>query len=125
LNNYTPELSGNFTVQVTDDNGCADNSDNVEFTYGVGIAEGTSPYSLNIHPNPNNGQFTVEADLGTNADVTLIVKDMLGRQLMQPERIEGASSFRRSFDISHLSNGVYYVQIVGSEGFTVKPLVKN
>jgi hypothetical protein len=120
----SPDLSGNYTVQVTDANGCTGISSNFEFTF-VGISENNGPYSLNIYPNPSNGQFTVEADLGGSTDVTLIVKDVLGRQLMQPERIEGASSFRRSFDISHLTNGVYYVQIVGGEGFTVKSIVKN
>jgi hypothetical protein len=120
----SPDLSGNYTVQVTDANGCSGISSNIEFTF-VGIGENNSPYSLNIYPNPSNGQFSIEAELGGNTDVILIVKDVLGRQLMQPERIEGASSFRRSFDISHLTNGVYYVQIVGGEGFTVKSIVKN
>jgi hypothetical protein len=80
---------------------------------------------VRVYPSPNNGQFTIEAELGANTDVTLIVKDMMGRELMSPERISGASTFRRSFDISHLSNGVYYVQVIGIEGFTVRPVVKQ
>jgi hypothetical protein len=124
LNNYTPELSANYYVQVTDVNGCTANSANIEFT-ATGTGDENDLFSLNIYPNPNNGQFSIEADLGTSTDVTLVVKDVLGRELMQPERIETTTTFRRSFDISHLSNGVYYVHIIGSEGFTVKSVVKN
>ena len=120
---YTPTLSGNIEVLVSDENGCEATSSNIEFT--VGIDDVQEAYGLNIYPNPNSGQFTIEADLGVHTEVTLIVKDMMGRELMSPERIEGASSFRRSFDISHLSKGVYYVQVIGKEGFTVRPVVKN
>jgi hypothetical protein len=121
---FTPSTSGNYYVQVTDVNGCTANSSNIEFT-ATGTGDENDLFSLNIYPNPNNGQFTIEADLGTSTDVTLVVKDVLGRELMQPERIETTTTFRRSFDISHLSNGVYYVHIIGSEGFTVKSVVKN
>ncbi|MCF8461610.1 MAG: T9SS type A sorting domain-containing protein [Flavobacteriales bacterium] len=69
--------------------------------------------------------ITVEADLGGPIDVTLVVKDVVGRSLMQPERIVGASSFRRTFDISHLANGIYFVQVIGNEGIAVKQVVKQ
>jgi trimeric autotransporter adhesin len=120
---FTPELSGNHYVQVCDENGCFGNSSNVEFT--VGIADVRDLYDLNIYPNPNGGQFTVETDLGSHVDVMLTLRDVLGRELMIPERIEGASSFRRTFDLGHLSNGVYYVQLLGNDGMTVRQVVKR
>jgi len=120
---FSPEFSGNHHVQVCDINGCYANSTNIEFT--VGIADVNNLYDLNIYPNPNDGQFTIEAELGGHTDVTLMVRDMLGRELMNPERIEGASSFRRTFDISHLSNGIYYVQVLGDNGMTVRSVVKR
>ena len=123
--NYTPELSGNMTVQVTDIHGCDGTSANIEFTFGVGVADNNSPYTIKVYPNPNNGLFTLEADLGVNTDVTFILKDVMGRELMVPEQIQSASSFRRTIDISHLSNGIYYVQMSGAEGITVKQIIKQ
>ncbi len=120
---FNPEFSGNHYVQVCDENGCYANSANVEFT--VGVADVNGLFDLNIYPNPNGGQFTVEADLGSHTDVTLIIRDVVGRALMQPERIEGVSSFRRTFDLSHLANGIYHVQVVGNGGMTVRPVVKQ
>lgn len=120
---FTPELSGNHYVQVCDEHGCYANSTNIEFT--VGIADVRDLYDLNIYPNPNGGEFVVEADLGSHTDVTLSVRDVLGRELIKPERVAGTSSFRRTFDISHLSNGVYYVQVLGNDGMTVRQVVKQ
>jgi hypothetical protein len=109
---------------VTDENGCTGNSLTIEYT-SVGIADAQEPYELNIYPNPSGGQFTIEANLGSQTDVTLAVRDVVGRDLMQAERIQGASTFRRTFDISHLANGIYYVQVTGDSGMTVRQLVKQ
>jgi len=121
---FVPGQSGNIRVQVTDENGCTGTSLTTEYT-SVGVADVGEPYELNVYPNPNNGQFTVEANLGSHTDVTLVVRDVVGRELMQTERIEGVSSFRRTFDISHLANGIYYVQVAGSGGMTVRPVIKQ
>ncbi len=123
-NSFTPSQSGNIRVQVTDENGCTGNSLTIEYT-SVGIADAQEPYELNIYPNPSGGQFTIEANLGSQTDVTLAVRDVVGRDLMQAERIQGASTFRRTFDISHLANGIYYVQVAGDSGMTVRQLVKQ
>jgi trimeric autotransporter adhesin len=123
LSNYTPEFSGNFYVQVCDANGCFANSTNYEFT--VSIDEYQEPYELSVLPNPNDGMFAIEANLWGNRDVTLSITDVTGRELMQAERIQGSSSFRRSFNISHLSNGIYYLRVMGSEGMVVRPVVKR
>jgi len=120
---FTPQFSGNHFVQVCDENGCYANSANIEFT--VGIEDVQNLFEVNVYPNPNGGQFIVEADLGSHTDVTLVVRDVVGRALMQTERIEGVSSFRRTFDISHLANGIYYVQVAGNGGMTVRPVVKQ
>jgi trimeric autotransporter adhesin len=121
---FTPSQSGNIRVQVTDENGCTGNSLTIEYT-SVGIADAQEPYELNVYPNPSGGQFTIEANLGSQTDVTLAVRDVVGRDLMQAERIQGASTFRRTFDISHLANGIYYVQVAGDSGMTVRQLVKQ
>lgn len=123
LPTYTPEFSGNFYVQVCDANGCTANSSNMEFT--VGIGEMTESYALSIHPNPTEGQFVMEADLMGHREVTISLSDMTGRQLMRPEMVSGVSSIRRSFNIGHLSPGVYYLRISGEEGFSVRPVIRR
>jgi trimeric autotransporter adhesin len=122
---YDPTQSGNFVVQVTDENDCSGTSSNTEFTFGVGIGDVRDVYDLKVYPNPNDGLFVLEAELGNHTDVTLTVRDMLGRELIPAERIQGTSSFRRSFDLGHLANGMYFVQVMGRDGVTVKQVIKQ
>jgi hypothetical protein len=123
LDYYTPELSGNFTVQVQNSNGCTNNSEIIDLNVGISIIQ--SSYKLFIFPNPSNGQFLIEADFKVSTDVTIVVRDIFGRELVQPEIIKDITSLHKLFDLSHLSDGVYYIHVDGSEGLAVKPLVKN
>jgi hypothetical protein len=55
----------------------------------------------------------------------LILTDVTGREVMQPEVIDDVSSIRRSFNIGHLGAGIYSVQLVTTEGVATKRLVKR
>jgi hypothetical protein len=100
------------------------NSWNYEFTF-VGITDAGSTYGIKVYPNPNNGIFTIEAELGRHTDVVLEIRDLLGRELMQSERIEGTSSFRRNIDMTHLANGTYLLRLSGRDGVSVLRIVKQ
>jgi hypothetical protein len=121
---FMPGESGNIKVTVTDANGCQGTSWNYEFTF-VGITDANSPYGIKVYPNPNSGVFTIEAELGRHTDVTLDIRDLLGRELMTSERIQGSASFRRDMDMSHLANGTYMVRVIGKEGVAVLRVVKQ
>lgn len=121
---YYPTVSGNYEVEAVDANGCEGTSFNVEFTF-TGIFSHVSNYDVTVYPNPTNGQFTVEVDLGTSMDVQMKLRDMVGREVIMPEWIKGVSSFRRSFDIGHLGSGVYFLEISTSDGTTVRSIVKD
>jgi hypothetical protein len=121
---HLPALSGNYFCQVTDENGCEGTSYNVEFTF-TGILTPDYTYTVDLYPNPTNGRFTLEADLGKQIDLTLTFRDMTGREIMAPESMFNISMLRRAFDISHLERGVYYIQLSTPEGMVVKPLVRD
>lgn len=121
---HMPAASGNYVCVVTDDHGCEGTSYNVEFTF-TGIFDPDYSYDINLYPNPTNGRFTLEADLGKQINVNLSFRDITGREIMAPEQIINVSSLKRTFDISHLERGVYYIQLTTSEGMVVKPLVRD
>ncbi|MDB4655864.1 T9SS type A sorting domain-containing protein, partial [Flavobacteriales bacterium] len=121
---HIPAASGNYFCEVTDENGCVGTSFNIEFTF-TGIFNPEYAYDVDLYPNPTLGRFTLEAELGKQIDVVLTLRDIAGREVMAPEQIINVSSIRRSFDISHLERGVYYVQLSTSEGMVVKPVVRD
>jgi len=64
------------------------------------------------YPNPFNPETTIAFDVKESCDVSLVLYDLLGRQvavLIQEKYHPG--SFEFSFDASHLSAGIYFYRI--------------
>tara|TARA_B100000809_G_scaffold57883_2_gene54092 strand:+ start:391 stop:1446 length:1056 start_codon:yes stop_codon:yes gene_type:complete len=57
-----------------------------------------------IYPNPNNGSFIIEA-AELNADITIL--NSLGEKIIHQKN----SSKKTEFNLSYLSNGIYFIQM--------------
>lgn len=106
---YNPLISGNYTVVVTDDDGCSGQSDVLDFSLppssGVGINELDEILPFVVYPNPSNGQFQIEMDMKESYSVE--VMNAIG-QVVYMEKSENGN---RSF-IKVENNGMYLVQVV-------------
>jgi hypothetical protein len=121
---HIPTESGNFYVEVWDENDCQDGSSNIEYTF-TGIADLGSLYDIKVYPNPTNNFFTLAVDFGKRISGTISLMDMTGRQIMTPENLADVSSIRRTFDMEHLALGVYQLRLVTNEGVAVKTVIRN
>ena len=67
-----------------------------------------------MHPNPNNGTFTVKGSLRTNIDeeVSLIITDMLGKVIYKKNTIAQSGNINEQvvFDGS-FANGMYLLEV--------------
>jgi hypothetical protein len=83
-----------------------------------------SPFSLNIIPNPNNGQFVVEMTEPTPNGLIFRINDLAGRLLI--EKTTETGSKIQTIAAQQLPEGLYFLQIV-SEGkvLAVKKFVKQ
>jgi len=76
--------------------------------------EPTTTQQLNVFPNPNNGQFTL--DFNARKDVGVLeIYDAMGRMVFT-EKVAQWSQYKK-VDISELSAGVYYCRIMWGDGF--------
>lgn len=116
--------SGNYHVVVWDENDCEGSSYNIEFT-STGVADLSNIYDIRVYPNPTNNNFTLEVDFGKRVSGTISLIDLAGRQIMTPETIKDASSIRRTFDVEHLSLGVYQLRLVTADGVAIKRIIRN
>jgi hypothetical protein len=66
---------------------------------------------LKLAPNPSNGMFSVMFDLPARGDAELRVIDVNGRVIYQETMNDFQGSYRKEFDISGQSKGIYYMQI--------------
>jgi hypothetical protein len=95
---------GEYYVAVTDNN-CTGNSPAVTVKKGGNSSlNELSAAGISIYPNPGNGKFTIESATAVNAAVRIC--NILG-EVVYEGRLEGISQV----DLSHLSPGVYQVQV--------------
>ena len=67
-------------------------------------------------PNPFNPSTTIRFDLPTTSDVTLIVYDVLGKEVARlTEGRKLAGSYEVTFNAEHVASGVYFYRFTATE----------
>ena len=115
---YTPTSNGTYSVKVTTN--CGTVTSNSIAVVGVGINEVSANIALRLHPNPNEGIFTLEAPgcVGSYYEIT----DGLGR-VIQKKLIQADNSL---IDISNQVSGVYFLTVqVGQQNETIRFVLKK
>jgi N-acetylneuraminic acid mutarotase len=100
----TPTATTNYSVIGTDANGCNNSS---VFTQSVSICTGIQQVnsqlnSVIVFPNPNNGEFTIQSQIGDVVNIT----NELGQVI---EIIELNQQNNFSYHVNHLQNGIYFL----------------
>jgi len=100
------------TVDVTNTTGCVSTDEIiVHFKDCTGINELLAA-EIELMPNPNTGRFVL--NIPSHKDITNIsIHNNLGELITQVQKSEIQSQM--NLDVSHLSNGVYFVIIRSSE----------
>ena len=93
---------GNYSVEVTDSNGCSSISD--IFYYSVGIAE-ESIRPVEIYPNPSDGLFAVGGVVFESAEIKVF--DFLGKLVYSAQMTQS----QRRLNLKHLEAGAYLLEI--------------
>ncbi|MCF8464392.1 MAG: HYR domain-containing protein [Flavobacteriales bacterium] len=112
---HCPTVSGNYVVVIVDANGCEVESNINELTFNpnapclVGIEE--YGLSLNIYPNPSNGQFSVKYELRHDAKMELAVFDMLGNRIIETIRLNRSNGVQ-IVDLTSQADGVYLLRVL-------------
>jgi len=91
-----------------------------------GIATPIGPVpSMVLYPNPAQTNLSITLENTERGNVSLILTDMSGRLLLDlHDNINGAF-YQKSLDISHLSNGIYYLHVQTNKEDYTSRLIKN
>jgi len=112
--------SGTYILSLTDANGCVTTL-SAFVDQPVGISE-LEFGSFNIHPNPNNGEFTVElVNLG-NDEYNIVVRNIIG-QIVFSETVIGNTIDKIDVNLTDQENGVYLLTISNSNGIRTEKLI--
>ncbi|MCR9288179.1 MAG: S8 family serine peptidase [Bacteroidetes bacterium] len=120
---YAYSEVGQFTVTLFVENDCGDANTTQFFDIMVGTNEFNLNFSADILPNPTSGLFQVDLVSSESEDLTIELLDLRGI-LIQKETVK-VGNFRstKTFDATNLSSGVYFVKIIGAEGYMTKRIV--
>ena len=109
-----------YYVTVTSANNCQ-GSDTITVTITNGITNTEIDRAFEIYPNPTSGTINVIVN-NPLLHFDLRISDVSGRIILIDSHKE-SGLFNKSYFLSGVSSGVYFIQIISPEGISTKPLL--
>ncbi|HMQ46977.1 MAG TPA: T9SS type A sorting domain-containing protein [Saprospiraceae bacterium] len=114
--------SGNYSVVVTDANGCTVEGD-VDVISSVGQIDNLA--SMFLGPNPSQGNLMLKLALNSPEAIQVEVRNLVGQQ-MELIQADKTSVFQYEFNLNNYADGVYLIRIVvGQDEITKRVVVSK
>jgi len=108
---HTYSTAGTYTVVLTGTLGNCSTSDTITINVGfTGLEEVNLGESVNIYPNPNNGEFNLSLNFSIEQDVEVRVFNTIG-ELIDSRTLNNTSSSVVEFNLNNKAEGFYLVNI--------------
>lgn len=110
---YVATTSGNYSVVITDVNGCQNSAN---YSYTTAINDVSALAGIRIYPNPANEVLTVDLSaVSAEGKITVRLFDLSGRSLIDDENAV-TDGGKTSLNLQGVAGGVYMLQVSqGSE----------
>jgi hypothetical protein len=95
-----------------------DGDDNAENKEQENNSSLTPESIIAISPNPNNGSFSIQFEKAIESTIFINIIDMKGLVLLNKKTELKGNSIH--IDVSHLSNGIYYLKLSDNKGYDRK-----
>lgn len=113
--------AGNYTVTLVVTNDCGSDTTTQSVTV-VGLANEFANGSVQVFPNPSNGQFRVTFDLGIAEEVTLTVQNLAGQVIYHHELGQVSGRVIEDVRLQALAAGMYMVRLQSSSAQSTRML---
>jgi PKD repeat protein len=120
---YVATVSGNYSVAVTDMNGCSATSQPVLII--IGIEELEKQPLIYIYPNPVSGELGFMAQLFSNEDLKVCVEDVVGQIIYRNKYLNTGNKITSRIDVSQLAAGVYFISFSVNDKRVVRRFIKE
>ena len=101
-------MSGIYTLQITDSNGCTSNS--LPVNMNTSVSELNSGHEFSVYPNPFTEQLNIQLNSKYNSMIDIRMFDVIGKQCYNAQQLVQAGLNNIVID-SDLIPGIYFVEI--------------
>ncbi len=120
---YLATTAGCYTVVVTNPNGCSKESAQICLTENCTRLAAAEQVTLNLYPNPADRQIVINAQLGSDAPVTISLVTLLGQEVLRLYTHADQGLLQQTLDLpATLAAGNYLVRIVSDQTVLSKQL---
>jgi hypothetical protein len=120
---YSATQNGNYTVTYTYEIGCPNSANSAVQTVTVSTINALEfDGSSGIYPNPSNGLFQLTGNgLGDNEPMRISITNLAGLSIFSSDR----ATKNQVIDITNVSAGIYFVNIIQGKSVTSVKLIKQ
>ncbi len=94
-------------------------------THSLGISDNTTTDYFKVFPNPTSNDFLVTAAGIENENYTFTITNSVGQIVRTEKATIENNKLEKSFLVTGLSEGVYFLIIESAKSRTVKKIIKN
>jgi len=113
-----------FRLRTTNLAGCS-RTDSVWLTFRncLGITEEQPDFSVNLYPNPTEGDVRLELFAPFTETLALTVEDLNHKRVFEEKEIKVSGKFSKSYNFASLPAGMYILSIIRKDGVVSRKLV--
>ena len=115
--------AGDYTVTITDGNGCEFTSTTIVVVSG--LDEVVNLIDVTLFPNPTRGLVEVQFNGLMGESVTAVIVDGLGREVSREDLGNLTGAHLQRMDLSGFESGVYYLRLEVADAVEVLRVVKQ
>lgn len=115
-----------FSVTVTDNKGCvATDQATINFETCTSIEDATSNSQINIYPNPTNGLINIEIN-NVFETTQFEIYNSISQLVISESAVKSIDGkITKSFDLSNLNKGIYFLKVKNSKLTIVKRIISK
>ncbi len=118
----TAVCAGNYTVCVTDANGCTACAP-VSVNFTTGLNDITALYEITLFPNPASDFFELQMNLPSSTNILFKLYDLIGNEVYT-ESVTANGGYKKKFSMQTYPPGVYFLQTGVDGSSATKKLIK-
>jgi hypothetical protein len=124
---WDAEYVGTANINVAGANECGNGplSDNFEVTVetSFGIEDYLGNVSIQVYPNPNRGNFYIEFNSKSSANLEYKVINSLGEIIYTKQNITVNGQYKETIDLSGFAEGMYFLMISNKDNTIHKRII--